>query len=65
LITIDGAPLGKNAVWQGNTLTLTVSQSLAAGTEHTVVISADAGIQNPWTVGHYRVSLATPTETTA
>jgi len=64
LIAFDGTPLGKNAVWQGNTLTLTVPQGLAAGTEHTVVISADAGIQNPWTTGHYRVSLATPTGTT-
>jgi hypothetical protein len=57
LISVDGAPLGKNAGWQGTTLTLTVPQDLAAGTEHTVIIQEDAGIQNPWTTGHYRITL--------
>ena len=62
LIAVDGISLGKNAVWQVNTLTLTVPQNLAAGTEHTVVISENAGIQNPWATGHYRITLSTAAE---
>jgi hypothetical protein len=57
VISVDGTPLSKNAGWQVNTLTMTVPQDLAAGTEHTVIISEDAGIQNPWATGHYRIAL--------
>lgn len=57
LISVDGTPLTRKAGWQGTTLTLTAPQELAAGTEHTVIIQEDAGIQNPWTTGHYRITL--------
>lgn len=58
LVTVDGIPLHEDATWQGSSLSLAVPQGLAAGTEHTVVISEDAGIQNPWAIGHYRITLS-------
>lgn len=59
LIAVDGTSLSESATWQVNILTLTAPRDLVAGTEHTVVISEDAGIQNPWATGHYRITLST------
>lgn len=62
LITVDGTPLSEHASWQVNTLTLAVPMDLGAGTAHTVIISEDARIQNPWAIGHYRITLSTAAE---
>lgn len=56
-LVLDKTAIAADAQWSGTQLTVTTPVDLAAGTEHTLVIAEDAGIQNPWTAGHYRVTL--------
>ena len=56
-LVVDGTPVAANGRWSATQLTLVTPVDLTAGTEHTIRIAESAGIQNPWTEGHYRVTL--------
>ncbi|HNW85174.1 MAG TPA: hypothetical protein PKH46_06605 [Candidatus Cryosericum sp.] len=56
-LAIDGTPVTANGRWAASQLTLVTPVDLAAGVEHTLRIAESAGIQNPWTEGHYRITL--------
>ncbi|HEY9093618.1 MAG TPA: hypothetical protein VIN62_02065 [Candidatus Cryosericum sp.] len=56
-LVVDGTPVAANGRWSATQLTLVTPIELTAGTEHTIHIAESAGIQNPWTEGHYRVTL--------
>lgn len=60
LVNVDGITLAADATWQAGVLSLVSPLGLTAGTEHTVIISDEAYIQNPVTIGHYRITLSTP-----
>jgi hypothetical protein len=63
-IQVDTTFLTSSPEWSGNTLELHSPIDLVAGTEHVVVIMAGALIQNPWTPGHYQITLEHPASKT-
>lgn len=56
-LAVDGIPVTADGRWSATQLTLVAPVDLSAGAEHTIRIAESAGIQNPWTEGHYRVTL--------
>jgi len=65
LVSVDATTLNTDATWQVGVLSLVSPLDLAVGTDHTIVIQENARIQNPWTLGHYRMTLEHPaTKTT-